>query len=549
MAAAGLIALIGALAGDLAAVGLAYLGAACSVIFATGGVYRMRSTALLSQAAGAALGICVGALPPSSAVSLIVTASAAGVISGVVGGLGPAAPGFGIMLSIGVAFGQFGGSSLPWWQQVVFYLVGTVVVAAATLAPWLFRRGAPERDAAAHVLFAAADLCAAIGTDTARAARARLAAASAEARNAVRHPRVELVALAAAALYAEGQPVSDAVIDAIWDAAAQIQADAPVAVRLDVGDSSAGLTALTAALDPGLPQRPAASLRPHRSAVSLFRAVTSRTAGANGIRIGVCLGVATGIAVALHEPTHAFWLPLTVAVIVRPEYASVFVRMINRLGGTVIGAALAAAMLAAWPSGLPVAAAAAAAIGFAVLAAPKLYGLSVIGITASTLLSSSIGYADPVLPAVRLLDTAIGAVVAIVFGYLLWPGARRLPEAARLDAALAAAHVYLVETIKPPTQRVQWQTCRDDAYRLAHQARAASRAALLEPPPVSAFAARSLQAAIELEDVVDAITAAALVVDAGGGVDGLAQDIDERLKELDQVTALEIPSGDNTRRR
>jgi hypothetical protein len=43
--------------------------------------------------------------------------------------------------------------------------------------------------------------------------------------------------------------------------------------------------------------------------------------------------------------------------------------------------------------GLVVAAAAAVALGFAVLTAPKLYALSVIGVTASALLSSSIARA------------------------------------------------------------------------------------------------------------------------------------------------------------
>jgi hypothetical protein len=42
-------------------------------------------------------------------------AGVAGAISGMAGGLGPSAPAFGLMLSVGVAFGQFGGSSLPWW--------------------------------------------------------------------------------------------------------------------------------------------------------------------------------------------------------------------------------------------------------------------------------------------------------------------------------------------------------------------------------------------------------------------------------------------------
>ena len=67
----------------------------------------------------------------------------------------------------------------------------------------------------------------------------------------------------------------------------------------------------------------------------------------------------------------------------------------------------------------------------------------------STSLSSSLAAVDPVLPGLRLLDTVMGAAVAVAFGYLLWPGARRLPTVARIDAAVSAASLYLDEAVKP----------------------------------------------------------------------------------------------------
>jgi uncharacterized membrane protein YccC len=533
--AAGLIAVVGAAMGDLQAVGLAYLGAACSVAFVTGGAYHVRAVALLSQAVGAAAGIVIGAWLPAAPWILVTTAAAAGVVSGMVGAMGPNAPGFGMMLSIGVAFGQFGGASLPGYEQALWYLVGTTIVAMATLAPWWFRRGQPERAFAAAVFDAAADLCAAIGSDDARTARVKLAAASAAARRATGHHRAELVAFAAASLYAQRRPVSPAVVAAIRKAGSQILRNESVDVTVEPDASDPGLVALADALSPE-PSRPAASASRKRRFCAVFRAMTGPLAVANGVRIGLCLGVATAITLVIHEPAHAFWLPLTVAVIVRPEYASVFVRTVNRVCGTLIGATLAAGVLAVHSSGLPVAAAAAVALGFAVSAAPKLYGLSVIGITASALLSSSIGQVDPVLPALRLFDTVVGAAVAIVFGYLLWPGARRLPTAARMDAAIAGAHEYLGEAVRPPSQRVRWQSCRDDAYRLAHQVRAACEAATLEPPPVSELASQLIPASIDLEDVVDAITAVGATIDAGRDPAADAESIAARLTALDRTT-------------
>lgn len=533
-AAAAVTAGFGVLAGDLQAVSVAYLGAACAVAFVVVGGYRARVMSLVAQGVGAAVGISIGALTPSSAAVLIATAAVAGAVSGAVGTLGPSAPGFGMMLSIGVAYGQFGGSTLPWWQQALWYLVGTAIVAVATLAPWLFRRDAVERQAVAAVMSAAADLCVVATIPEGRQARMRLAAASAAARAARQDPTAELVAFTAATMYANGESVPDDAVAAIRKAGAQILAGERVSVDYHAPADSPGLRALEDALSPA-PQRPPAWK--DRGLSAALRSLWNRTAAANAARLALCMGLATAITIAWHEPAHSFWLALTVAVIVRPEYASVFVRTVNRICGTLAGAALTALLLSAHPSPLVLAGTAAVSLGFAVLTAPKLYALSVIGITASALLSASIAQMDPVLPAVRLLDTLVGAGVAVVFGYLLWPGARRLPGVAHMDAAVAAASSYLNEAVKEPGERAHWQYRRDEAYRLAHQARAAAQAAVAEPPPVSSLAIKVIPAAAELEDIVDEITAVAAARDVGAVDDARVADIRRRLSLLERVGA------------
>ena len=542
---AALIAGAGALFGELQFVGLAYLGAACAVVFLVRGFYRARWWAWVAQAIGGAVGISVGAeLWPGSSVwqgvGQVLTAAVAGAISGMAGGIAPSAPAFGLMLSVGVAFGQFGGSSLPWWQQAVCYLVGTSVAAVSVLAPWAFHRDKPERRAQAAVYFAAANLCAAVGTEEAGAARTRLAAASAAARAARDRRGADLVAFAAATLYAQGRPVPEVAVAAIRQAGEQIWHAVPVSVRFLEADAGGdpGLVELADALSPR-PARPG-TVRPEPQGFSaLLRAATSRTGLANGARIAGCMAVATALTAAMRQPAHAFWLPLTTAVIVRPEYGSVFVRTVNRIFGTLVGALVATAVLAALPPGLPLVAATALALGFVVLSMPKLYGLAVIGITTSALLSQSIGQADPVLPRLRLLDTVIGAAVAIIFGYLLWPEARRFPAYAQLANAVTASHSYLREAVKPAAQRRHWQSVRADAYQLAHQVHNTAEAAALEPPPVSALALRVIPAAIELEDTVDAITAVGSAVDAGGEPAALIDDVRRRLENLDE-TAVEL---------
>ncbi|KZS75234.1 hypothetical protein A4G29_24130 [Mycobacterium kansasii] len=105
MATAALIGGVGVLVGDLQVAGVAFLGAACAVGFLATGSYRARWRAMIAQACGGALGIGAGALAPGSAAGLVLAAAIAGIISGLVGGMGPSATAFGMMLTVGVAFG------------------------------------------------------------------------------------------------------------------------------------------------------------------------------------------------------------------------------------------------------------------------------------------------------------------------------------------------------------------------------------------------------------------------------------------------------------
>jgi Fusaric acid resistance protein-like len=151
-----------------------------------------------------------------------------------------------------------------------------------------------------------------------------------------------------------------------------------------------------------------------------------RSAAGAGLRLAWCVAIGTAVSCALHhDESHSFWIPLTVAVIFRPN-TPVVARTVNRLAGTLVGGLVAVlVLLTIARHGWLVAACAAVSISFAVAATPKLYALKVVGVTCSALLSASVASVDPAFPAVRLIDTAIGAVIAIVFGHLLWPGGRR----------------------------------------------------------------------------------------------------------------------------
>jgi Fusaric acid resistance protein-like len=331
LAAAGLVAGAGLVTGDRTESGLAYFGVACAAVFVTSGSYRGRAISLTSQAIGAIGGIVLGvAVTRESLIVKVLAAAVVAMASGMVGRIGRSATAGALMAVIGLAFGQFGGVTMTGWEQGVWYLIGTLVVAVFALADWPQGRQPVPR--------------------TVRARDERLRAAA--------------------------------------------------------------------------------------------KVSTNRAARMAGLRLALCMSVATAASCALHEESHAFWLPLTVAVAVRPEYASVCARTINRAAGTAVGSVLAAGLIVALGSGWPMAIAAALSLGFAVLAGPKLYGLGVVGITCSALLSCSIGVADPSNPAIRLLDTALGCAIALLFGYLIWPERTtdQLSDVVTRPAATAPGH-------------------------------------------------------------------------------------------------------------
>jgi Fusaric acid resistance protein-like len=285
-----------------AAGGVAYFGAACAITLSVLGPPRARLTNSVAQAVGATVGLSIAGLTPHAPVADVIAAIIVALASGFVGRFGSAWTAFALMAVIGLAYGQFAPTPLHWTQQVVWYLVGSFVVAVIVAIPLRSHEG---------------------GT-------ARLPPAGTLPRPSIRE--------------------------------------------------------------------------------SLL----------NGARLALAMGVATVLGATLDRAHDSFWLPLTVAVVVRSEYGPVLFRAVNRVVGTIVGALVAALIIIVFPPDGALAVCAVLGISFAAFAAPKLYGLSVIGITASALMSSEIGATDPVTPLVRVGDTVLGALIAIVLGHVIW---------------------------------------------------------------------------------------------------------------------------------
>ena len=158
----------------------------------------------------------------------------------------------------------------------------------------------------------------------------------------------------------------------------------------------------------------------------------------HAVRLAVCIALADGVGRGL-ELRRSYWLPMTVAIVLKPDFTATFSRGVLRLVGTFVGLVLATALfhvLAATP------AVETALIGISMFVlrcwGPANYGVVVTSVTALVVfLIAMTGVAPSEVIAARGLNTAAGGVIALA-AYWLWPTWERtqVPEflARMLDA-------------------------------------------------------------------------------------------------------------------
>jgi hypothetical protein len=164
----------------------------------------------------------------------------------------------------------------------------------------------------------------------------------------------------------------------------------------------------------------------------------ARRIAAAALRLGLCVAVAEAVA-NLRGVERGYWIPLTVAIVLRPEFGDIVVRSIGRAFGTLVGASAAAAVLALVGSGwgaVPIVAVLAASLPFAIR---RHFVLLATGISAVVVLlvASVVGHGTSIAVA-RIVDTTIGCAIVLLVGYALWLRlARAMPRRAPSAAGSA----------------------------------------------------------------------------------------------------------------
>ena len=182
-----------------------------------------------------------------------------------------------------------------------------------------------------------------------------------------------------------------------------------------------------------------------RNALAILRANLSLSSIAfrHAIRCGVCLAVAVVGERTLAIP-HGYWIPMTTAIVLKPDFAGTFTFGLLRVIGTMLGLVLTTALVHYafdndWER---LALLAVLCIGFRLLTTVH-YGLGVMMLTGLVvILLSFYGIAPGGTMLARGVATALGSALALV-GYIVWPSweSQRVPEA--IASMIDAYRVHL----------------------------------------------------------------------------------------------------------
>jgi len=173
----------------------------------------------------------------------------------------------------------------------------------------------------------------------------------------------------------------------------------------------------------------------------------------HAVRLTLCVAAGDATGRVLH-PYRAYWIPMTIVLVLKPEFAVTFSRGVLRIAGTLIGLLLATALFHYLPIHT---AAEIALIGvFTFLmrwVGPANYGIFGVTISALVVMLISItGLAPKEVIQARAVNTVLGGVFALL-AYAVWPSweRNRVPElfAALLEAYRKSFAAICAELLNP----------------------------------------------------------------------------------------------------
>jgi uncharacterized membrane protein YccC len=222
------------------------------------------------------------------------------------------------------------------------------------------------------------------------------------------------------------------------------------------------------------------------------------------VRLMLCVGVAAVLTEVL-PLQRSYWVGLAVAVVLKPDFGSVFARALQYAVGTVLGVVLSMLILAVQPPGWVSLAWVAVFALLLPYSMSRNYGLWTVFFTPLVvLLVDLVGQGGVALGEDRLLDVLLGCAIVLVLGYAPWPSSWHAGFPRNFADTAEQAARYLDQALG---QRLPGTAIHAQARRQLAAMRVEFQRALAEPPRLRRAVTAWYPAIVALEWLLEAITA------------------------------------------
>jgi uncharacterized membrane protein YccC len=168
----------------------------------------------------------------------------------------------------------------------------------------------------------------------------------------------------------------------------------------------------------------------------------------------------TLLIVNLLELDHGYWATLTCLVIMQPHGTQTWAKALQRVLGTALGAAAAFLLAGLVSDPMIIVLCVFAFVSVAVALLPLNYGAFTVFLTPAFVLLAETHTAEPALAGVRVLNTLLGAMVALLCSRLLFPLSERDQIRPLLGNALVALSELLLLVAQPEPSIVETRAAR-----------------------------------------------------------------------------------------
>jgi len=499
---------------------------------------RIAATGVLGGAAGLLLGTAIHHHGWLAVGVLVVLAGLSAVLSSISATWST----IGLNLLVYAALGTGPlGAVQPWWLPPLWLVAGVCWSLVLMVPGWILRPRAVEQHRVAAVYRALAADLHALGTEGFDATRRDVAAALDVAyeelvsqRAAVRgqdRRLTRLVALlnqarlaeeaSAALAYAGEQPPpeaalqADALAEAVQDGRAVPEIDRPAAADPAVLtlcgalNGAADVVSGRGGVLSGAAGGAWSTWEGRRLLAALAEKVRGGFTSTFVIRLMLCIGVAAVFSEVL-PLQRSYWVVLAVAVIMKPDFGSVFARALQYGAGTVLGAAAGALILAAGPPELVLLASVVLFAALLPYGMSRNYALFAVFFTALiVLLIDALTHSGWPLAHARLIDALLGCGIALGIGYAPWPSSWHVGLRRDYAAGLDTAARYLDRALGQGARDIS-VSARTQARRQVAALHTAFQRSLAGPRRVRQGVTAWWPALVALEQLLDAIAATAV---------------------------------------